>query len=548
MISERKSFKVARFLNKVGNITGDVLQPSFLTGIRKRVDLSGLYNGSYAFLICGGPSVLKLDLSLLKRPGILTMSVNNSVKTFRPNLWTHVDSPDHFIKSIFTDSTIMKFCPEPLYNKYVWDSDKWDWTNLQLKNCPNTFFYERNASFNEHTFLEETRFNWGNSDVLGGGRSVMLVAIKILYVLGVRRVYLLGADFNMTSENTYHFEQSRTRESVSGNSCTYRKLNERFLKLRPIFEGKNFYIFNCNPNSLLQAFPYKSYETAIEESVSRLGVSDLTKERTEGLYDTKKPVRNTSKFVYGKELKPPGVSIITSTGDRPFSFALSEFFVKRQNYKGDIQWVVVDNGKVPMQMNEGQFYIRRVGEESSIGKNLLLAISKVRHDRVLIMEDGDWYSHNWITTMLKELKNFYVVGTYPTWQFNLKNSFCWKTGSKEMSVLASMAFQGNGVSDLYSVCERVKTYNTDSFFNECFRVENSLCKSCCISEKDMYLVQMKGYTRGHVCETSAKEDVGFVKLKSLIGTDFRLYEPMIEQLHLEYLKCEQDGRNRVNLK
>src|SRR5690606_6482166 len=55
------------------------------------VSLRNQYKGATAFLVCGGPSFAEVDHSRLRQPGILTMGVNNSVKTFRPNLWVAVD-------------------------------------------------------------------------------------------------------------------------------------------------------------------------------------------------------------------------------------------------------------------------------------------------------------------------------------------------------------------------------------------------------------------------------------------------------------------------
>lgn len=250
--------------------------------------------GGSIFLLCGGPSLKTLDLGKLCQPGIRTMAVNNAAKLFRPDYWTHVDAADHFIRSIFLDDRIVKFSPYNLRGGRLFDSDAWQWTDIKVQDCPNVYFYRRHTGFNAETFLYGNSICWGNEGKDGGARSVMLVAIRILYELGYRRVYLLGADFNMKTDYAYAFPQDRSDKSVSNNNYTYRALNERFKAARPHFEAAGFHVFNCNPDSGLKAFPYISFYEAVNEA--RLPIN-VNAERTEGLYDRAKPKTYS---LYGK--------------------------------------------------------------------------------------------------------------------------------------------------------------------------------------------------------------------------------------------------------
>lgn len=262
--------------------------------------LSDTYKGSSAFLILGGPSFGKLmnskdkieiennkfvsNRSCLKHPGVLTMSVNNTPKTFRTNLWVSVDDPTHFIKSIWLDPTIQKFVPLDHAEKFIFDNESWQMTNIKAGDCPNTFFYRRNERFQPKQFLTENTFNWGNHKDYGGGRSVMLVAIRMLYYLGIRKIYLLGCDFNMSDSNKYHFKQDRTSSSIKGNNETYEKLKKNFEALLPVFETYQLSIYNCNSESSLKIFPYVSFKDAILECTKNMP-KNIGKERTDGLYE-----------------------------------------------------------------------------------------------------------------------------------------------------------------------------------------------------------------------------------------------------------------------
>lgn len=263
--------------------------PLVFTAKYEPVILEDMYHGRSVFLICGGPSFAELDSSLLRRPGIVTMCVNNSVKTFRPNLWTCVDNPDHFLRSIWHDPTILKFAPIKQINARVFDSDRWEYQRIKISQCPSTFFYHRNAEFKAERFLTEPTINWGNSETNGGGRSVMLVAMRLLYYLGFRRIFLLGCDFKMAESYAYHFDQKRQNGSVNGNNKTYGALKQRFQQLRPIFEAAGLQVYNCNLNSGLDAFDKIPYSQALELVAAEWGNIDVKAERTAGLYDEPKP-------------------------------------------------------------------------------------------------------------------------------------------------------------------------------------------------------------------------------------------------------------------
>ncbi|MBI5773971.1 MAG: hypothetical protein HZA89_09555 [Verrucomicrobia bacterium] len=249
--------------------------------------LGDLYRGRSAFLIAGGPSFATLDHAKLHQPGVLTMGLNNSVKTFRPNLWTCVDSPDHFLRSIWLDPTIQKFVPICHAGKFIFNSDAWKFMELRVGDCPNMVYFKRNEHFKAKQFLWEDCINWGNHKELGGGRSVMLAALRILFTLGLRRVYLLGVDFTMNEQSKYHFEQDRHPGSIKGNNATYQQLNERFAELRPLFEQEDFHVLNCNPASNLKAFDFISFDEAVENVRDEFDFVDVRNERTKGLYDTK---------------------------------------------------------------------------------------------------------------------------------------------------------------------------------------------------------------------------------------------------------------------
>ena len=264
----------------------------FTEGKRKKIDLQGLYSGIQSFqetplfLILSGPSLNNLDLGAVADSGIHTMGVNNSWSVFAPDFWTCVDPPRKFLYSGWADPSIMKLVPERLSSMKLRRKVEEEFVDLDVtpKDCANTFFYPRNSEFDHSTFLRESSINWGQSgksiDSLGfrGGRSVMMAAMKLAFVLGFRRVYLLGCDFKMAPfEKNYAFDQERTKPSVRGNNRSYEIMRKRFEALKPEFDYNGFSVMNCNPDSNLEAFEYISLKDALsyEESKTVLGESTL---------------------------------------------------------------------------------------------------------------------------------------------------------------------------------------------------------------------------------------------------------------------------------
>ena len=261
--------------------------PFFFTREGSEIDLIGQYRGGPVFLICNGPSFANLDKNLLRKPGIMTFGLNNGPKTFRPDLWTCVDDPTRFLKSIWIDPKIMKFIPQAHFEKPIFDNNTWNMTSLLVGDCPNVIGYRRNEKFNAESFLFENTLNWGSSKEFGGTRSVMLPALRISYLLGFRTVFLLGCDMKMSESYTYHFDEQRDQGAVKGNMNYYDRLKHEYLpSLKPVFAILGFNVYNCNLDSELKVFDFVRFEDAVEYATKAIG--NVENERSWGMYSKPK--------------------------------------------------------------------------------------------------------------------------------------------------------------------------------------------------------------------------------------------------------------------
>ncbi len=234
--------------------------------------LHGLYGGGTVFLCLNGPSFDEGTRELLRsRPGIVTFGVNNGAHGFRPNLWACVDAPERFMASIWEDRTVTKFVPEERMGEPTPSS-------MPPSRYASVFAFRRNDRFEAARFLSEETINWGNHKDRGGGRSVMLVALRIAYELGFRRVVLLGCDFHMSATQRYWFAEQRTEQAIRNNLKSYEILTGFFRELLPVFEAAGLAVVNATPGSRLTVFPVVELEAELAAAAVDTSAS------TEGMY------------------------------------------------------------------------------------------------------------------------------------------------------------------------------------------------------------------------------------------------------------------------
>lgn len=238
--------------------------------------LRDLWRPNPAFLVCGGPSLKTLDLSRLKERGIMSLGVNN-VAAFAPvRAFVCSDPPEKFSSNIWLDPAIMKLIPVPKLTKRVrakLPSGEFRMTQFRTMDCPNVWGFQRCTTFDPATFLTAESASWGVSaaDAAATGRPkvywTMLLGVRLLHYLGVRRVYMIGADFTMSTDHGggYAFSQSRWPGAVAGNQNSYRVVTAMFAELKPYFDAAGFEVYQCNPDSALKVFPHVPFEAAVED-------------------------------------------------------------------------------------------------------------------------------------------------------------------------------------------------------------------------------------------------------------------------------------------
>jgi hypothetical protein len=162
-------------------------------------------------------------------------------------------------------------------------------------------------------------------------------------------------------------------------------------------------------------------------------------------------------------MEQTGVSIITATGMRPEAFGLCAEFIRRQDYRGPLQWIVVDDGEIATRIDDlpANILFSHIYPEpkwkpgdNTLARNLLAAIPEVCYDFVAFCEDDDWYASDYLGQQVKYLQEgFKIVGEVPARYYHLPTRQYWRLGNRSHASLAQTVIHKDLLPLLREICE-----------------------------------------------------------------------------------------------
>ena len=226
--------------------------------------LEGLWRPSNAFLVGSGPSFTSMRARTLEKRGVASMGINNAAGFVRTSAMVFSDPVKKFHHGIFFDPTIIKFCPlKKLSNRIrAKVGDKFETTRHHLRDCPCVFGFATKKIFNPGDFFFT---EWASVGSRESGMFTMFLGLRLLHFLGVRRVFLVGVDFNMPEEQHYCYGSREQMEDFrQGNNEKYPLIAKMLNDLKNTsFKAAKFEVYNCNEDSRLSCFPYVPFIDAV---------------------------------------------------------------------------------------------------------------------------------------------------------------------------------------------------------------------------------------------------------------------------------------------
>jgi len=320
----------------------------------------GAWKGQQCFIIGGGPSLKGFDFERLRGERIIAINKAFLDVPFADIMFA-MDRP-------FLDLITSGKLGENYRRAFesFWGVKLW----LDLSNYSypaGVYFIPSAGDIGWTKSLKEGLFHGQNS---GYG------ALNLAMVLGADPIYLLGYDCakGPDGEKNYH-----NGYPSGGNPDALNIFKRSFEEGAAMLKG-GLRIVNLNPNSALRCFEFGDVYKVLPAAKGRM---------------------------YQR------ITVITPTGDRPLAFALCQQWMRNQTRRPD-QWIVVDDGKMPLTPTPAMQYVRREpapGEPRiTLGLNILKAIDLIRGDLVFIMEDDDYYAPDYIATLVEKLEQQEIVG------------------------------------------------------------------------------------------------------------------------------------------
>lgn len=224
------------------------------------------------------------------------------------------------------------------------------------------------------------------------------------------------------------------------------------------------------------------------------------------------------------------ITYITCTGERQEAFSQCEKYLERQTYKGPVQWIVVDDGRVSTKTKLPCEYYRgpKIWQEgfNTQRLNMDLALTKVNpaSTAIFFIEDDDWYAPTFVQTFLNLLKFGDIVGLADTAYYNIKIP-----GIKKMRNFAHASLCQTAINTVLFP-QVVKAVNSgEKYFDiELWKYANELNTKSILIQDPKLSIGMKGLKGrsgigiGHK-DRGYQLDNNFKQLEELIGVNDGLF-------------------------
>jgi hypothetical protein len=155
------------------------------------------------------------------------------------------------------------------------------------------------------------------------------------------------------------------------------------------------------------------------------------------------------------------LTLITPTRNRPVAFDLLQQWMEAQTYTEPYQWIVVNDGDEPYSYRMDQEVLDRLpsdGEGPSPHQNLLHALPHIRGDKILIIEDDDYYQPDYLRFMADILDHYALAGEGQAIYYNVRNRRYIEWPNLQHASLAQTGLRIEGVPTLIEGCRQQRRF------------------------------------------------------------------------------------------
>lgn len=231
-----------------------------------------------------------------------------------------------------------------------------------------------------------------------------------------------------------------------------------------------------------------------------------------------------------------GITLITATGNRPEAFQLCELYMMRQTYRGPLQWLCCDDCEPRTDFtcdNQEIIYppwIWKPGDNTQ-AKNLLFMIDKIRYDKILFIEDDEWYSPEYVEQMALKLDRYQITGEGKSRYYNVQFKTWIINSDIQHAALARTGIRSSLIPDLKKIIEKNKTLIDVKLWQTVKNSQQGIFFDQQLSVGIKGMPGRPGIGNGHRRLPGAHFDADGRTLREWIGNDYEFYLPYMGKLH-----------------
>lgn len=124
----------------------------------------------------------------------------------------------------------------------------------------------------------------------------------------------------------------------------------------------------------------------------------------------------------------------------------------------DFEWIVVDDGDVPITPTMGQIYQRMEpsADTCTLQRNLITGLQvagAMKPDAILIIEDDDWYHPRYVELMAEELATARMAGEMRRLYYHVPTKGYLSCYNRKHAALAATGIRGSAIGEAIRSCQ-----------------------------------------------------------------------------------------------
>jgi len=144
--------------------------------------------------------------------------------------------------------------------------------------------------------------------------------------------------------------------------------------------------------------------------------------------------------------------------------------MERQTFRGPLQWIVVDDGEKPtrtpfLRESQSETVLTIVRPkpfwktgQNTLARNILEALPNVLFEKIIFVEDDDWYSCEYLKTMSEGLDTASMVGETPSRYYHVPSKKFRIMEQDRRASLCQTGIRGGILPELERICVESSNY------------------------------------------------------------------------------------------